>query len=97
MTFLPDGTLLVTEKSGTLFDSSGRLWTHEMGPRHGDEFNLTVAGSNYGWLVFPDIRFCFAGRQRTVAGLSIFHNDNAAVCFSGFSTGGSPGPGNPGR
>lgn len=34
---------------GIAFDKQGQLWTHEMGPRHGDEFNLTVAGENYGW------------------------------------------------
>jgi glucose/arabinose dehydrogenase len=34
---------------GIAFDQQGRLWTHEMGPRHGDELNLTVAGDNYGW------------------------------------------------
>jgi len=34
---------------GIAFDKQGRLWTHEMGPRHGDEFNLIVAGDNYGW------------------------------------------------
>lgn len=34
---------------GIAFDDQGRLWTHEMGPRHGDEFNLIVAGDNYGW------------------------------------------------
>ncbi|MFT5701473.1 MAG: glucose/arabinose dehydrogenase [Desulforhopalus sp.] len=34
---------------GIAFDSGGRLWTHEMGPRHGDELNLTIGGDNYGW------------------------------------------------
>lgn len=34
---------------GIAFDQRGRLWTHEMGPRHGDEFNLTAGGDNYGW------------------------------------------------
>lgn len=34
---------------GIAFDAKGRLWTHEMGPRHGDELNLTVGGDNYGW------------------------------------------------
>ncbi|MDC7231924.1 MAG: PQQ-dependent sugar dehydrogenase [Spirochaetales bacterium] len=34
---------------GIAFDKTGRLWTHEMGPRHGDEFNLTLPGENYGW------------------------------------------------
>ncbi|TKB26602.1 PQQ-dependent sugar dehydrogenase [Desulfopila sp. IMCC35006] len=34
---------------GIAFDQQGRLWTHEMGPRHGDEFNLTLGGDNYGW------------------------------------------------
>ncbi|OEY67511.1 PQQ-dependent sugar dehydrogenase [Marinobacter sp. X15-166B] len=36
---------------GIAFDRQGQLWTHEMGPRHGDEFNLTIAGENYGWPV----------------------------------------------
>ncbi len=35
---------------GIAFDQKGRLWTHEMGPKHGDELNLTVGGgANYGW------------------------------------------------
>tara|TARA_R110001592_G_scaffold175466_5_gene414703 strand:+ start:22904 stop:24043 length:1140 start_codon:yes stop_codon:yes gene_type:complete len=34
---------------GIAFDKQGRLWTHEMGPRDGDELNLTIAGDNYGW------------------------------------------------
>ncbi|HKK33277.1 MAG TPA: PQQ-dependent sugar dehydrogenase [Desulfomicrobiaceae bacterium] len=34
---------------GIAFDGRGRLWTHEMGPRHGDELNLTTGGDNYGW------------------------------------------------
>jgi glucose/arabinose dehydrogenase len=36
---------------GIAFDAQGRLWTHEMGPRHGDELNLTDGGRNYGWPV----------------------------------------------
>jgi glucose/arabinose dehydrogenase len=34
---------------GVAFDAQGRLWTHEMGPMGGDELNLIVRGSNYGW------------------------------------------------
>lgn len=34
---------------GIAFNQQGQLWTHEMGPRHGDEFNLIIAGDNYGW------------------------------------------------
>lgn len=34
---------------GLIFDQDGRLWSHEMGPRGGDELNLIVAGQNYGW------------------------------------------------
>ena len=34
---------------GIGFDADGRLWVHEMGPRHGDELNLIIAGKNYGW------------------------------------------------
>ena len=34
---------------GISFDPEGRLWAHEMGPRHGDELNLIEKGGNYGW------------------------------------------------
>lgn len=34
---------------GIAFDADGRLWTHEMGPAHGDEVNRIVPGNNHGW------------------------------------------------
>ena len=34
---------------GLAFDSEGRLWETEMGPRGGDEVNLILPGRNYGW------------------------------------------------
>lgn len=34
---------------GMAFDSSGKLWANEMGPKDGDEFNLIEKGKNYGW------------------------------------------------
>ena len=34
---------------GLAFDSQGRLWASEMGPRGGDELNLILPGRNYGW------------------------------------------------
>jgi glucose/arabinose dehydrogenase len=34
---------------GLAFAPDGRLWELEMGPRHGDELNLVVKGSNYGY------------------------------------------------
>ncbi|WP_445193825.1 PQQ-dependent sugar dehydrogenase [Sphingomonas sp. Tas61C01] len=34
---------------GLVVASDGRLFETEMGPAGGDEFNLIVAGSNYGW------------------------------------------------
>jgi glucose/arabinose dehydrogenase len=34
---------------GIAFDSQGRLWAHEMGPRGGDELNLIERGGNYGY------------------------------------------------
>ncbi|EAU41937.1 dehydrogenase [Fulvimarina pelagi HTCC2506] len=34
---------------GIDFDSEGRLWEIEMGPRGGDELNLIQPGENYGW------------------------------------------------
>ena len=41
---------------GIHFDAEGRLWTHEMGPRGGDEINLIEQGSNYGWPQVSDGR-----------------------------------------
>ncbi|MEM1260814.1 MAG: PQQ-dependent sugar dehydrogenase [Pseudomonadota bacterium] len=34
---------------GLAFDNRGRLWNHEMGPRHGDELNLVIPTKNYGY------------------------------------------------
>lgn len=34
---------------GLKFDSKGRLWDLEHGPRGGDELNLVKKGANYGW------------------------------------------------
>jgi glucose/arabinose dehydrogenase len=34
---------------GIAFDNHGKLWTHEMGPRDGDELNFIIGGDNYGW------------------------------------------------
>ena len=34
---------------GLAFDSQGRLWEHEMGPKGGDELNLIERGRNYGY------------------------------------------------
>ncbi|HVL77357.1 MAG TPA: PQQ-dependent sugar dehydrogenase [Noviherbaspirillum sp.] len=34
---------------GATLGPDGRLWTHEHGPRGGDELNITQPGRNYGW------------------------------------------------
>jgi aldose sugar dehydrogenase len=34
---------------GIAFDADGRLWSHEMGPAHGDELNLIRRGEDYGY------------------------------------------------
>lgn len=34
---------------GLAFDPAGQLWSHDMGPSGGDEFNLVQPGLNYGW------------------------------------------------
>lgn len=39
---------------GLAFDSAGRLWNHEMGPRGGDELNLVRRGENYGYPVVSE-------------------------------------------
>ncbi len=33
----------------TLHPDSGHVWTHEHGPKGGDEINIIEAGKNYGW------------------------------------------------
>ncbi|WP_298450034.1 PQQ-dependent sugar dehydrogenase [uncultured Marinobacter sp.] len=38
----------------TLHPETGELWTHEHGPRGGDEINILKAGTNYGW---PEITY----------------------------------------
>jgi len=38
-------------QGATLHPVTGQLWTHEHGPRGGDEINITQAGRNYGWPV----------------------------------------------
>lgn len=34
---------------GMAVDADGRVWASEMGPQGGDELNLILSGSNYGW------------------------------------------------
>lgn len=34
---------------GIAADSTGKIWSSEMGPEGGDELNLLVPGANYGW------------------------------------------------
>ena len=38
-------------QGAALHPETGRLWAHEHGPQGGDEINILVAGSNYGWPV----------------------------------------------
>ncbi len=38
-------------QGAALHPQTGELWTHEHGPRGGDELNITRAGKNYGWPV----------------------------------------------
>lgn len=55
---------------GATFDPvTGHLWTHEHGPRGGDELNLMQAGVNYGW---PAITYGIS-----YAGFSIGDGDSA--------------------
>lgn len=54
---------------GIVFDDvSGHIWSHEHGPRRGDELNLIVAGGNYGWPVVT------AGRDYTGAQITPFRS-----------------------
>jgi aldose sugar dehydrogenase len=39
---------------GIAFDSQGRVWNHEMGPKGGDELNLVRRGANFGYPVVSE-------------------------------------------
>jgi len=39
---------------GLAFDSEGRLWNQEMGPKDGDELNLVQRGANYGYPIVSE-------------------------------------------
>jgi aldose sugar dehydrogenase len=41
-------------QGAAIHPDTGVLWTHEHGPRGGDELNLGKAGANYGW---PDVTY----------------------------------------
>ncbi|MDX5363013.1 MAG: PQQ-dependent sugar dehydrogenase [Pseudazoarcus pumilus] len=41
-------------QGATIHPETGVLWTHEHGPRGGDEVNIGKAGANYGW---PDVTY----------------------------------------
>jgi len=47
---------------GLTFDKAGNLWSHEMGPRGGDELNTIVRGQNYGWPMVSEGRQ-YSGRS----------------------------------
>lgn len=38
----------------TVHPETGEIWSHEHGPRGGDEINIIRAGNNYGW---PDVTY----------------------------------------
>jgi glucose/arabinose dehydrogenase len=38
-------------QGAAIHPQTGKLWTHEHGPRGGDEINIPEAGRNYGWPV----------------------------------------------
>jgi len=48
---------------GISFDSQGRLWAIEHGPKGGDEVNLIVPGNNYGWPLVSAGREYFSGAK----------------------------------
>jgi glucose/arabinose dehydrogenase len=59
-------------QGATLHPATGELWTHEHGPRGGDEVNITRKGRNYGWPVITYGREYHGpsiGEGRTKAGM----------------------------
>ncbi|NCF49154.1 MAG: PQQ-dependent sugar dehydrogenase [Bacteroidetes bacterium] len=45
-----------------VYTPSGALWTHEHGPRGGDEINVIEAGANYGWPIVSHGKEYIGGR-----------------------------------
>ncbi|NHN77208.1 PQQ-dependent sugar dehydrogenase [Azotobacter chroococcum] len=61
------------QQGAALDPRTGRLWTHEHGPRGGDEINIPEPGRNYGWpLATHGINYSFLpipeARGKTVEG-----------------------------
>lgn len=61
------------QQGAALNPSTGQLWTHEHGPRGGDEINIPQAGKNYGWpLATHGVNYSFLpipeAQGKTVAG-----------------------------
>jgi glucose/arabinose dehydrogenase len=61
------------QQGAALNPRTGQLWTHEHGPRGGDEINIPQAGKNYGWpLATHGVNYSFLpipeARGKTVAG-----------------------------
>lgn len=61
------------QQGAALHPETGRLWTHEHGPRGGDEINIPEAGKNYGWpLATHGINYSFMpipeAKGKTAAG-----------------------------
>ena len=61
------------QQGAALNPRTGQLWTHEHGPRGGDEINIPQAGKNYGWpLATHGINYSFLpipeAKGKTLAG-----------------------------
>jgi glucose/arabinose dehydrogenase len=61
------------QQGAALNPRTGQLWTHEHGPRGGDEINIPQAGKNYGWpLATHGLNYSFLpipeAQGKTVAG-----------------------------
>ena len=66
------------QQGAALDPRTGRLWTHEHGPRGGDEINIPQAGKNYGWpLATHGVNYSFLpipeARGQTLAGTEAPH------------------------
>jgi glucose/arabinose dehydrogenase len=51
-------------QGAALHPQTGELWTHEHGPKGGDELNRTLAGRNYGW---PEVTYGVEYSGKTIS------------------------------
>ena len=65
---------------GLLIGPNGKIYSSEHGPSTNDEFNIIVAGGNYGW---PDVEGFCTGSELTDCNAMTNYQDPLAIWYNG--------------